>query len=170
MAMANVLIIGAGGVGTVVAHKISKALGGLIKGPEADEKVWHLLSDVFQRLDNPHLAANRLLLLYCYFLWNLLSNLGYKPHLYNCSLCQKKLLPDNLYFNSREGGTVCQACFSKAKSKTGKKIDQNVIKILRIILDKRWQTLLKLKISSEQEKLLKLISQNYLRSVLEVIK
>jgi len=153
-----------------VAHKISKDLGGLVRGPEVDEKLWHLLSDVFQKLDNPCLASNRLFLLYYYFLWSLLSILGYKPHLYNCSLCQKKLFPDNLYFNSREGGIVCQICFLKEKSKMGKKIDQDIIKILRIILDKRWQTLLKLKISSEQGKLLKLISQNYLRSVLEVIK
>jgi len=151
-----------------IAHKISGALDGLIKGQEAEEKVWALLIDAFRKLNNSNLSASRFLLVYYYFLWNLFAALGYQPRLHNCSLCQKKLFPGKLYFNSKEGGVICQVCF--LKTKIGGKIDQEVIKFLRIILDKRWQMLLKLKISSEQERLLKLVSQNYLRSVLEAIK
>jgi len=150
-----------------IAHKISGILGGLIKGQEVDEKVWALL-DVFRKLNNPNLQVKHFLLVYYYFLWNFLAALGYHPHLYNCSSCHKKLSPDKLYFNSKEGGVICQICFLKIKS--GKRIDQGVVKILRIILNKKWQILLKLKINSEQEKSLKLVSQNYLRSVLERVK
>ncbi|MFA4998463.1 MAG: DNA repair protein RecO [Candidatus Paceibacterota bacterium] len=151
-----------------IAHKISGVLDNLIKGQEADRKLWTLLLDVFQKLNNPSLSASHFLLVYYYFLWNLFSILGYKPHLYDCSFCQKKLSPDKLYFNSKEGGVICQVCF--LKTKLGRRIDQGIIKILRIILDKKWQVLLKLRINSEQEKSLKLVSQNYLRSVLEAIK
>jgi len=151
-----------------IAHKISGVLDDLIKGQEADRKLWTLLLDVFQRLDNPSLLASHFLLIYYYFLWNFFAVLGYRPRLYNCSACHGKLFPDKLYFNSKEGGVICQVCF--LKTKLGRKMDQGIIKILRIILDKRWQVLLKLKINSEQEKSLKLVSQNYLRSVLESVK
>jgi len=128
----------------------------------------------------------KLKIIYYYFLWNLLSILGYKAELYNCVICQKNLstyfklkygldraqnylcsglTPEKLYFNSKEGGLICQNCFKKVKSP--KEIKPETVKILRIILEKNWQTLSKLKIEPNHLKLIKDISTYYLSSILE---
>ncbi|OIP76093.1 MAG: DNA repair protein RecO [Parcubacteria group bacterium CG2_30_36_18] len=141
-----------------IAYKISEILDNLVRGQEADEKIWYLLNETFNKLNNCQIVKlSNCQLLYYYFLWSLLSILGYKPELYNCSLCQKKLIPEKLYFNPKEGGIICQNCFKKLKS--GKEVKPEIVKILRIMLEKNWITLSKLKI----EKL-------YLKSLAEISK
>jgi len=155
-----------------IAYRISEVLDSLIKGPEADEKIWKLLNETFQRLDNQQLTINNQQLLYYYFLWNLLSVLGYKAELYNCAICQKKLLPEKLYFNPKEGGIICHDCFTplRDKSLTGfvkKEIQPETIKLLRIILKKDWGTLLKLKFEAKYLKELFLLSKSYFSLIVD---
>ena len=69
-----------------VAHKISETLDNLIKGEEPDEEIWQLLTETFEKLNK-----DKLEIIYYYFLWNLLSILGYQTELYQCLICQKKL-------------------------------------------------------------------------------
>jgi len=149
-----------------IAYKISEILDNLVRGQEADEKIWHLLNETFNKLNNCQIVKlSNCQLLYYYFLWSLLSILGYKPELYNCSLCQKKLIPEKLYFNPREGGIICQNCFKKLKS--GKEVKPEIVKILRIMLEKNWITLSKLKIEKLYLKLLAEISKecySYIRN------
>jgi DNA repair protein RecO (recombination protein O) len=143
-----------------IAYKISEVFDNLVKGQEPDQEIWHLLNETFEKLNNLSFDICHLSLLYYYFLWNLLSTLGYRPELYNCSLCQKKLEPENLYFNSKEGGIICNQCYRKIKK--GKQINLGTIKILRILLKKDWPTLNRLKIETEDFKSLKLISDYFL--------
>jgi len=143
-----------------IAYQIAELLDNLIKGQEKDEKIWDLLNEIFEKLNNPQLPITSCQLLYYYFLWNFLSILGYKLQLYSCPICQKKLSPEKLYFSPKEGGVVDFNCFRKVKN--GQKIETDVIKILRIFLKKDWLTLSKLKIETLNKKLLKSISQNYL--------
>ena len=158
-----------------IAYKISELLDSLIKGQESDEKIWKLLNETFNRLNHWKIENSleienwKLKIIYYYFLWNLLSILGYQPELYQCALCQKKLGypqgPEKLYFSSKEGGIICQVCPQKIKTK--KELTPETIKILRIILKKDWQTLLKLKIEAEYLKELEDISKNYLSHICE---
>ena len=165
-----------------IAYRISEVLDNLIKGQEADEKIWNLLNETFQKLNNQQLTINNQQLLYYYFLWNLLFILGYQPELYNCSLCQKKLLPEKLYLNRKERGIICQSCFKKLKlveedkssssparvtAKGGKEIDSETVKILRIILEKNWPILSKLKIEVKYLKGLALFSKSFLSFICE---
>jgi len=143
-----------------IAYKISEVLDNLVKGQEPDEKIWQLLNEVFQKLNNLSFVISHWSLLYFYFLWNLLSILGYQPELYNCSLCQKKLIPEKLYFDPKEGGVICSGCFEKTKS--GKKVEPEIVKTLRLILERNWQILSKLKIELKYMKPLELVSENYL--------
>jgi len=143
-----------------IAYKISEILDNLIKGQEPDEKIWQLLDEAFQRLDTNNLKPITCNLIYHYFLWNLLSILGYEPQLYNCAVCQKKLLPEKLYFNQKEGGIICHDCFKKVK--LGKEVNIETIKILRIILEKNWLILSKLKIEGKYLKELASFSKSYL--------
>jgi len=146
-----------------IAYEISEILDNLIKGQEEDEKVWDLLKETFQRLNSLSLSIKECWLIYYYFLWNFLSILGYQPELNFCSICQKKLIPKNLYFDPKEGGVICFNCFKKVKD--GKKIEPDVIKILRLILEKKMNFLKKLKIKKTYQKTIKDISENYLSFV-----
>lgn len=137
-----------------VAFKISETLCGLVHEAEKDEKIWNLLIEIFDKLD-----SQKLEILHYYFLWNLLSILGYKIDLYNCILCKGKLLPDNLFFSSKEGGVAEKKCFDGESQE--KEISPETIKILRIILKNDWQTIMKLKISPENMERLGVISQDY---------
>ncbi len=155
----------------VVAYKISETLDNLVKGQEPDKNIWQLLNETFHRLNNWKIENSlkiencKLKIVYFHFLWNLLSILGYQPELYNCALCQKKLIPEKLYFNPKEGGVICQNCFQKVKS--GKEINPEIVKILRIILEKNWPILSKLKIETEYLKGLASVSKNYFSLVCE---
>ncbi len=142
-----------------IASKISEVFNELVKGQERDEKLWNLLDEIFNKLNNFQFTIYNLQLLYFYFLWNFLSILGYEPELYKCSICQKKLATGNLYFNPGEGGVVCGSCFRK--NRQDKYIEQETIKIIRIFLKKDWQTAKKLKVNSDDLRALKIISDYF---------
>jgi len=139
-----------------IAYKISEDLDNLIRGEEPDEKIWQLVIEVFEKLNNLSFIISHLSLLYYYFFWNLISILGYKPELYFCPLCQKKLKPEKLYFSSKEGGVICQNCSKTAKSAI--EIQSETVKILRKILERDWKILSKLKINDKYLKPLAKIS------------
>jgi len=105
-------------------------------------------------------------IVYYYFLWNLLSILGYQIDLYNCAVCQKKLVPQKLCFNLEEG-IICSKCSGNLKDKA--EIPPDIIKILRLFLGKNWNILSKLKIQDVHKKELENISKNYLNTYCEVI-
>ncbi len=137
-----------------IASQIAEVSDNLIDGQEKDEEIWELLSEVFNKLNN-----SKSEIIYYYFLWNILSALGYQINLYNCAVCQKKLLPQKLYFNTDEGGIICLSCFKEPK--IGNEISPETIKILRVFIKKDWETLLKIKIENNYIKSLESISENY---------
>ena len=148
-----------------IAFQIAETMDSLLGEEEKDDEIWQLLKETIQRLDNCSLEVKNYLLIYYYFFWNFVSILGYKPELYHCSVCQKKLFPHNLHFSSKEGGIVCESCFQKMDKKTKElysKININVVKILRLIIKKNWNILKQLKIGEEDEE--------NLRSLLKKIK
>lgn len=143
-----------------IATKISEALDDLISGQEPDERIWNLLLKVFEKLDSFNFKLKNLELIYHYFFWKLISILGYKPELYHCSICQKKLKPEKLYFSKEEGGIICKDCFLKEKS--AKEIGPDIVKILRVILDKD-NIFFRLKVKNNQLKSLGQIAKEYFR-------
>ena len=143
-----------------IATKISEALDGLISGQESDERIWNLLLKVFEKLNSFDFKLKNLELIYHYFFWKFISILGYKPELYHCSICQKKLKPEKLYFSKEEGGIICKDCFLKEKS--AKEIEPDIVKILRVILDKD-NIFFRLKVKNNQLKALEQIAKEYFR-------
>jgi DNA repair protein RecO (recombination protein O) len=138
-----------------VVSQIAEALDGLVHEQEQDKEIWNLLNEAFDKLCDGPAHHN---LIYHYFLWNLFSLLGYQFDSYHCIVCQKKLSPAKLYFNPE--GIVCSDCSDRAEQKI--EISPEVVKILRIILKKEWNVLSRLKMSQNQEELLKKISTAHL--------
>jgi len=146
-----------------IAHEIIQVFEQLIKPPQKDNKIYALFNEVFLYLNNYSLRITHYSLLYFYFFWNLVSILGYKPELYNCLKCKNKLKEGVLHFSSN-GGIICNNCYKGDKQKL-LKIDSNIIKILREILERDLTHFLKIKIKNEHEQCLKQISDFYARGL-----
>lgn len=142
-----------------VANAISAVLGNFIKGQQLDTKIWDLVAEIFEKLSGPQLINDKFL--YYYFFWNFMDLLGYGPELSQCVECSGLLDCRNLYFSNREGGMVCPVCF--AKQRDAKKINEDTVKIMRLALKRDWLLLSKLKISLPSKKLLRDVSDSYLK-------
>lgn len=150
-----------------IAFKISETLDNLVKGQEPDKEIWRLLLETFNKLNTRYKLQATSYKIYYFFLWNLLSVLGYQVELYHCAFCQKKISPENIYFSLKEGGLICGSCQKKVKK--AKPIQVNTIKIIRILLKKDWPILEKLKLEIKDLKQLGEISNYYLAEVLREI-
>ena len=152
------------------ALQIADSLDSLTGKEEKDDAVWQLLVEAFQRLNTPHQnkvfeGEWKLEIIYYYFLWNLFSLLGFKPELFSCPICRKKLLPETFYFVPKEGGVVCWRCLKKLSPEEKERVKEirvDTVKILRIFLSKNWKILPRLKIIKAERKNLKEISELYL--------
>ena len=142
-----------------IACQISDALDNFIKGQEKDESIWNLLIETFEKLNNSSIKPKKLNMIYYYFLWNFYSLLGYRPEVQKCIACKNKLNPCAVYFSNKEGGVICANC---AKHGNGsQKINSDIVKVLRLILKKDWQTISRLKTEPPLADMLKETSAHY---------
>ena len=142
-----------------IANKIAEVIDNLIRGQEKDEEIFNFLNDTFKKLNNLSLAICHWSSFYYYFIWNLLSILGYKINLYQCVICHRKLTPQKLYFCPREGGIIDFNCSQKISDK--EIISPEIIKIIRLFLKRDWETLLKIKPNDDYQKPLRAVSESY---------
>ena len=119
------------------------------------------MEKIFDTLNDLETKSTCYFLIYYYFLWNFLDILGYRQELYKCFFCQKELSPDSFYFLSDKGGVSCASCFKKEE--LGIKITPEIIKILRIFLEKDKEFSLKIKINPIEKKLLQAVSESCLK-------
>ncbi|MBZ1345356.1 MAG: DNA repair protein RecO, partial [Candidatus Nealsonbacteria bacterium] len=150
-----------------IACQIVETLDNLVIREEKDDQIWQLLDEIFHKLNNCSFFTAHCSLLYYYFFWNLISILGYQPELYLCLVCQKRIIPEKNYFDFEQGGTICKNCAdnflkqsqSRGDAKMTQEISLNVIKILRIFLNKDLLLIKKLKIERKDRELLTKISR-----------
>ena len=145
-----------------VANQIANLLCDFIKGQERDDRVFNLLEECFDKLDNGAIQIKNYQLVFQYFFWNFMSLQGYKIEVDRCATCKSKLDPYNIYFSCKLGGVICKNCISS--DKYAKKINSDITKILRLIFKKDWQTISKLKIEISLEKTLEDLSQKAFQS------
>ncbi len=140
-----------------IANKMGEILDNFIKGEEKDKEIFNLVSETFINLDNYKLSTINHQLIYYYFLWNMLSLLGYHLEVQKCNTCQSNLNPNDIHFSYKFGGVICGNCVVKEKGSC-LRINSDIVKILRLILKKDWQMLSKLKINLYSQNLLENIS------------
>jgi DNA repair protein RecO (recombination protein O) len=153
-----------------IAFYIADILERLIHSQEKDDGIWQLLLDTLDRLENHQLVRGDdyfnfsnesllekhwdLKLMYYYFFWSLIETLGYKPELYYCPLCQKRLKPSELYFSFQEGGVICEHCFSKLEEKEKMsclKVGPELVKVIRLLVEKKWSLLKRLEVKKKEK-------------------
>ena len=132
---------------------------------EQVEKTFKLTEDFFDSLYSENKIKNYQLAKY-YFFWNLASLQGHKIETKVCAGCRGKLDPDNLYFSAKQGGIVCEYCTKKTCPEPCRRINSDVVKILRLILNKDWQTFLRIKVSQKSQGLLENAFQDSLNHFL----
>lgn len=147
-------------------RRILHSLDSLLGFEQKEERIWDLTKEVFGKLDYYNLSTAHYSLLYYYFLWNFFSILGYHPELFHCAVCEKELNPGILCFSSEEGGAVCELCTDKTKDT--KKVNADLVKILRLILKKDWEILPKLRLQPFSQRMLQDISDNYYHHLLSI--
>jgi len=124
------------------AYKMRESLRRLVGGEKRDPRLWGLILTSFREIEGSPSSVPSLYLTYLYLVWGLVSYLGYKPELYNCTLCGEEAEGSEIYF-SREG-VVCQSCGK------GFRVDERLIMILREIDKTPLQRFRKFKLEREE--------------------
>jgi DNA repair protein RecO (recombination protein O) len=94
----------------------------------------------------------------------LLEALGFKPELYDCIHCKNKITPGNNFWDSIEGGVICDECQNKTHH--GKGISDETIKLFRFIGQNSFEKVNLLK-SHDSEDQAEIILAEYIQNILE---
>lgn len=143
-----------------IVKNIFDLLEGFVKGQERDEQTFELL---MQSLSGVEGGWKEKELAYYYFLWNFLSLQGYHFETKKCVSCKNDLEPECIFISCKNGGTVCKKC-APDQGLSCKKVDKDLIKVLRLILEKNWPIVLKLKTEESLRKALFEISQTAVKT------
>lgn len=147
-----------------IACAIAKIIDECMGGQERDEDMFYFLTDTFAALQTLPITRFSLFLAYLYFFWNFMALVGYHPELHACACCHKALSPDILHYSAADGGLLCPACAKIKKNIVPLLAD--AVKIMRIILKKEWDTVLRVRIEKGVAQSLKEVSKGYYEYVL----
>lgn len=144
----------------------------LLRDGEPDEDLFSLLLGWLEIIDNyPSAEFNKDNgeLFFIFFALKLMTELGYKPEMYECLNCRQKIEPGKNYFNLKNGGVVCNSCLEKERARQAIEpaylltISDNCIKLMRFILDNKLDKAKKLKLDRRIIKELSVLTQNFLQ-------
>ena len=90
---------------------------------------------------------------------------GFNPELYRCVHCKEKIEPGDNFWDSVEGGLICQNC--QQKFLHGKRISDDLIKIFRLIDRGEYEVLKRINLKKEVEAEAEAVLNEYIKSILE---
>ncbi len=143
----------------------------LVRDAQPDERLFLLLSRWLEVLDNypdAEFSAESGELFFAFFALKLMTELGYKPEMYECLNCRQPVKAGLNYFNLKNGGIICGACLEKERANEGVNvaelltISDNCIKLMRFILDNKLDLAKKLKLDKKIIKELSILTRNFL--------
>jgi len=140
---------------TNISRQIATDLDRFVKGQEKDEQIFNLVIETLEKRENSRL-------LYQYFFWNFLALQGFRLSIENCATCHSKINPYNIYFSAKDGGALCKNCFNRTRS--CKKINSDVVKILKLIFNKEWGIVSRLKVEQYSKDLLKEVYEDSVKT------
>jgi len=146
-----------------IGYDICEIIDLSIEKEQKDSRIWLLIKQSFQLLDETKADNNTWLICYQYFFWNLVSLLGYRPDTGHCYLCKKKLTPEDMAFNPVNGGVKCFMCLNQGYFEHEIKVSTSAVKILRLIIKGRRDTLQKIKPIMGAEKELNGLLNSFLK-------
>ena len=136
----------------------------LVDFENQDQSVFELLKSYLETVDACALNKDneKYILLRLGFTVKLLHELGYAIEVNSCVTCRRALSEANPLFSAEHGGTICADC---AKENPGSAITirANAIKMMRLFLQNKMNTLSKIKTSREDCDSVKLAVDEFLR-------
>jgi DNA repair protein RecO (recombination protein O) len=148
-----------------IAGKAIYVFNRLVNTKVQDEDLYYLLMNFLDHLNQTqNNDISKLEMYYLSFLWQLLSILGYKPNLYTCYYCKKRINEGINYFNLDKASLACDH-----SQLTGPiiKLNSSIIKYLRFLNEYSFAKVELLKINKTDLKQLKGISNKYILYQLE---
>lgn len=109
---------------------------------EPNLAIYNLLINTMGWLQESHGSE----ILLRYFETHLLSELGYRPHVQTCVICQRALSPQDHNFSLRDGGVLCPSCSHGQKDL--EEISLTGLKVLRYLLDNNYSQCLRLRVEN----------------------
>ncbi|MFA6493352.1 MAG: DNA repair protein RecO, partial [Patescibacteria group bacterium] len=122
---------------------------------EKHQQIFHLLDETLEHLNN---GQSKLLL--AYFEINFLELSGFKPELFKCLSCGKNIVSKGNFFSFSEGGLVCDKCQSGDI-----KISDDAIKVLRLFLKHRIDTIQKIQTNEKLTLEIEKITSGYIKHI-----
>jgi len=148
-----------------IAGKAMYVFNRLVNTKVQDEDLYYLLMNFLDHLNQTqNNDISKLEMYYLSFLWQLLSILGYKPNLYTCYYCKKRVSEGVNHFNLDKASLACDH-----SQLTGPiiKLNSSIIKYLRFLNEYSFDKVELLKINKTDLKQLKNISNKYILYQLE---
>jgi len=142
-----------------------------IKEDQPDERLFYLLGRWLEVLDNysdNDFTKENGEIFFIFFALKLLSELGYKPEMYECLNCREKVIPGKNYFNLMNGGIVCAKCLEKERLEKGIELTQlqlisdNCLKLMRFIMDNKLDMAKRLRLDKRVIRELSSLTINFL--------
>jgi DNA repair protein RecO (recombination protein O) len=152
----------------IEVRKTFKILENLLTQEEPSEEVYAALELYLDRKEKGLMdeKENNDLIASLVVFWKAISNAGYQPQLHNCLYCSKKVAKQKKYRFQIPDGIICDSCKSRnATNQT--QLDENSLKALRFIVEKKAQTSLKLIVPDEAKKQLKYLTKLVIQQILE---
>jgi len=100
-----------------------------------------------------------------YFEIQLLNEVGYRPQLQQCVSCRSRLEPITNSFCSSAGGMLCSSC--RQSQPLTYPLSVNGLKVLRLLQNSDYDTISRLRLTSELSRELEGVTRDYLRYLLE---
>jgi DNA repair protein RecO (recombination protein O) len=127
----------------------------------ANQQLFQLLVETLRRLSQAESSE----LTMRYFELRLLDLSGYRPQLQECVTCLAELKPVENAFCSAAGGILCPAC--QYEQPTNITISVDVLKVLRFMQKNSFETVSRLRITSDLANQIKNVLSSYIRHILE---
>jgi len=113
-------------------YLICEKINDLIFGPEKDERIFYLLKEVFEKIENSF-VLKKICLYYLYFFWRFLFFLGWATDFYHCGLCQRKFEKGDIFLIEKENRFFCEKCYKKNNEKKVYLFSKDLLKVLHLI-------------------------------------
>ncbi|MFA5994714.1 MAG: DNA repair protein RecO [Parcubacteria group bacterium] len=127
----------------------------IISEEEADEEIFSLLESYLNMLDELGNKTELIEILTVGLLFKVMDRLGYRLEVGRCVHCEKKLILEKNYLSISRGGILCTSCCEQEHGKIA--ISNELIKLIRIFLKNKLDSLVKVRIETGDMQKLKII-------------
>lgn len=143
-----------------IASKLAEVIDVTTKEYQRDARIYALLEHILTLFDTGIVEKRKRNALIWYFVWRLVSYLGYQPELYTCLVSGKQIANKDSFFSYQRGGLV--TLDARPHEEAGSKVKPNVVKMLRLIIKEKPESLFDIRVDNQTEQALNTLTSEYL--------